>query len=334
MTLYRAGLLWMTCIAILAVDFHLFPRRYAKTELYGYSLMDSGAASFVVAAGWMGGKHNKQQQRSFPWRRWIPLIVLGSLRFWTHQELEYQEHVTEYGLQWNFFATLAVVTSFVALVPPTHDWKPPVAALALYQIALSMAGLQEWIEDAPRTCGRGGLFCNFFVANREGILGCIGYLSTYYVCSWIAHMWYWSTDVCPERNLWKVTAALFMLWRILVAVGVTVSRRSTNAAFCVWVLFLNVAQISAIRTAVSWSSHSTPPPILAAINSNGLLTFVIANLLTGAVNLSMDTFHASNAVAIGVLVAYMIAVSVVALLLNLIKHRLRGSPEKAKHHDQ
>jgi phosphatidylinositol glycan class W len=58
------------------------------------------------------------------------------------------------------------------------------------------------------------------------------------------------------------------------------------------------------------------------MSRQGFLVFVVANLLTGAVNLSIDTLQVANATAVGILLVYMIANGILALLLdNLLVSR-------------
>ena len=45
---FRSGMMLLTCISILAVDFRVFPRRYAKTEDFGISLVRGGAGGVLL----------------------------------------------------------------------------------------------------------------------------------------------------------------------------------------------------------------------------------------------------------------------------------------------
>ena len=61
--------------------------------------------------------------------------------------------------------------------------------------------------------------------------------------------------------------------------------------------------------------------LLEAINANGLLYFLLANLLTGAVNLSTVTMSASTSLALTELTVYVLTLSLVVSALHV--HRIR-----------
>ena len=111
-----------TVIAILAVDFHIFPRRLAKVETYGNGLMDVGIGCFMICHGMVSREaRDPRNHTAFPkvteylrsvgytaWKTW-PFLLVGVLRLLSVKATDYQEHVTEYGVHWNFFFTIAVV---------------------------------------------------------------------------------------------------------------------------------------------------------------------------------------------------------------------------------
>ena len=322
LTVYRSGILVLTFVAILACDFHVFPRRFAKTEEQGYSLMDLGAASCIVAAGLVSPRA-KGRRASLSLRRTLPLLVMGSIRLVTHKNLEYQEHVSEYGVHWNFFYTLAVVPVLSFCLPGPTGWVP-ILLMTVYQVVLlDMYNLQTWVMEAPRSCDNGGsLLCDLFVANREGILGCVGYVSLFLVSEWLGSLILWRKSPIP-RGLASLVSILG--WTALVQWGSVVSRRTTNATFCVWILVVNLSIIEAIL----FVAPQHPLPMMAAINRNGFVVFVVANLLTGLVNVTMDTMAASDTVALTVVGAYVMVVGGVAFLLDRVSGSKKSGGKEA-----
>jgi glucosaminylphosphatidylinositol acyltransferase len=356
MTVYRSSLQYLTFIAILAVDFHVFPRRFAKTEISGYGLMDLGAGSFVVAAGLVSSRARRDQQQlhkiSFgkkDLRRIAPLLIIGFIRLATNKGLEYQEHVSEYGVHWNFFFTLATVTPLGSMLPGSPNWIVPACLLLAYQTALTNYAGQEFIENAPRTHCSSPLLarfagdqpallqlCTLFVANREGVLGCIGYLFLFLSSEYIAFAHLWSTQTRgSQARLWIVAMSLWALLLILVQyLGIPVSRRSTNATFCVWTLSHSMLLLAAIHSAVFFyedpmksamagnhdASARRPrvPIVFQAVNQHGFLSFLVANLLTGLTNLTINTLAVSDPAALLILFMYLCAVGCFALVLHFV----------------
>jgi phosphatidylinositol glycan class W len=206
-----------------------------------------------------------------------------------------------------------------------------------YQYILSKNGMQYFIENASRHCNPvdqqgetsmvGERFCHFFAANREGILGCVGYLVLYLASEDIARFCLWR---CEERSRGKrlalVTVLSWIVHFIFVScLGLQVSRRSTNASFVTWTSAHNITILFLTWLAFSLGTYGVGtvnkeneanPPIFAAVNRHGLLVFILANLMTGVVNLSMDTLNATNVQAIIVIFLYLFAIGFVALVLD------------------
>lgn len=193
-TVYRGCMMVVTSIAILAVDFRVFPRRFAKVETWGTSLMDVGVGSFVFAAGLASSKaftsgtsptlrEDKElkgvMSRAIQSvRQSLPLLILGGARLISLKNLDYAEHVSEYGVHWNFFFTLAaiplallVLQPLIIAIPGLSHGYFGIILVALYEVLLQTTSLKAWILTAPRK--------DLISQNKEGIFSCIGYLAIF-----------------------------------------------------------------------------------------------------------------------------------------------------------
>jgi phosphatidylinositol glycan class W len=326
----------ITCIAILAVDFRVFPRRFAKVENWGTSLMDMGVGSFVFSSGIVSVrslvKANLTNTKTpslgkrllTAVRHSTPLLVLGFVRLAMVKGVDYAEHVTEYGVHWNFFFTLGLLPPFVALLQSLavgKDLTIIYTALSLgvalvYQTVLHSTGLEAFVLVGDRhTYGLIGL-------NKEGISSFCGYLSIF-----LAGMGTGSyilpldskNRVLKQLLAWSVFwTATFYATNSYHGLGVGVSRRLANLPYVLWVASFNTMQLVAFYL-VERSCFAdgrgeemryteSVPVVLEAVNRNGLVVFLVANLLTGLVNVSVKTLEVGDAGAVGILVGYMVVV--------------------------
>ncbi|KAF0715588.1 hypothetical protein AaE_011297 [Aphanomyces astaci] len=368
-TCFRAQMMICTCVAILAVDFTIFPRRFAKTETFGVSLvchqMDSGVGLFIMSSAltsaYARGAVAKRASSSFSLRAiWLflrpmlPVLVLGVIRYVSVKKVNYQpiktfsmkfnqsdrlwiglvgairlhplpkfEHVTEYGVHWNFYFTLASLYftfSLLALFGSIAT-SVPVALLLLagYQVGLTSYGIADFIFHAPRV--------DLFSQNREGIFSLCGYLPLYLLSVAIGQVIFSTSNSTTSRHLVRgdrwVVAKLFMIG--MTAWGVTSlatkhltppSRRLINVPYVGWIVWQGVLVLTTHSAYLHLCMSPRVPLIFTGISRNQLFVFLIANLITGAVNLSMQTLYAPPVVGFGIMLLYLFAVSVLAVGLE------------------
>ncbi|KAH7080097.1 GWT1-domain-containing protein [Paraphoma chrysanthemicola] len=354
-TNYRGAMMVITCVAILAVDFRVFPRRFAKVENWGTSLMDMGVGSFVFTAGVVsvrsalkegtGTRPPLSRRLVTSVKHSIPLLVLGTVRLVSVKGLDYAEHISEYGIHWNFFYTLGFLPPFVALFQSAFDLVPSYAVLscllaAIYEIALDWTSLGSYILIAPRT--------DLLSKNREGVFSFIGYLAIFLAGQSLGSIALPRQPPLPKkasisyilrRTMLGKLAIASILWTALFyfstsyyGLRLSVSRRIANLPYFLWVSSFNSYQITicyAIETFLfpqlykastnaeeKQRSRDATSTVLYAFNRNGLAVFLVANLLTGVVNMTIPTLHLNFLQSMAILIAYTAAVTGVAVVLD------------------
>lgn len=320
---YRATMMLATCFAILAVDFNLyFPTRFAKCEEYGISLMDIGVGGFIfssaltTARSRQGDSNSTSAPSSAPssapaantrshkrdvtsgapsWssrmlsslKMVVPLLVLGLGRFSILKAFGYQEHVTEYGMHWNFFMTLAGITLLTAALNVPLKYSGIVGALILcvYHFALEGMGVADWIISAPRV--------DFFSQNREGILSCFGYFALYLFGQQVG-----SYLMVPRtrQGWWKATLTLTGIGLVSGGLATSLSlfldmhpsRRMVNLPYGLFTLTANCIVLSAFLAVDLLSAGVTPNALLDSVatkRNSQLVIFTLVRFHTPCLNL-------------------------------------------------
>ncbi|XP_070839111.1 phosphatidylinositol-glycan biosynthesis class W protein [Chaetodon trifascialis] len=345
-TIFRVFVNVKTAISILAVDFSVFPRRYAKTETYGTGVMDFGVGAYVFANALVcpearrknisGSRmnHIKKQLLSI----W-PLVVLGMGRLVSVKMTGYQEHVTEYGVHWNFFFTLAVVRVMASIIltvlPASQSWVFALLISGFYQYILETSRLKTFmIHNNDREK-------DFLHANKEGIISVVGYVAIYMAGVQVG---VYVMQPRSQVRQWLKTLLSILLGSVVLYAALytcqtlvePVSRRLANLPFCIWsvaqslffmswlgmadmVLLFSKRTSGCFFVPSSWNlckkqSNSVSDKktgeierhcLVQAVSRNQLLFFLLANVLTGLTNSIVDTLTCSSIFSVCVLLLYM-----------------------------
>ncbi|KAL8590375.1 hypothetical protein ACOMHN_011589 [Nucella lapillus] len=358
-----------TAIVILGVDFAVFPRRFAKTETFGTGYMDIGVGCFVISNALVSPEARGKSLQCQSFKEFVqkvvgslksssPLLIFGLGRLLAVKGTDYHEHVSEYGVHWNFFFTLVVVkllsTVALCLCPVRLSCLLAVTIISLYQYALSSKGLASYVlHGADGKGGRHGLLD----ANREGILSSFGYLSIYLIGVQIGSLLF-SKKAQTFRDwvqkLWlllTISLASYVCQSLVSSLLQPTSRRMANLAFVFWIVGLSVQvlwsclAVDLISSAVSVlvfadrkkmdvprtesqmlsvvKARGGVPCLLAAVNTNGLFFFLLSNVLTGLINMTVPTLYVSAVIAVSILLAYTFLLSTVIVYMDKNKIQTR-----------
>lgn len=359
MTMGRSVVNLMTCVCILAVDFQIFPRDLAKTETFGYGLMDTGVGLYVMINGMVSPESRKLKNERLSMGKvkkilvsTSPLVLLGVIRFFLVQEIDYQTHIPEYGVHWNFFMTLASVRLFGSLLlevlpSPKHAHYMAITCLCLHEMSLQLGLSQYVLSDVSREI-------SFLNANREGIVSIPGYVSLYLISIWVGNqVQFPGKDIVRPKDLIKVAVKLlflvFFLWKMIYVCErmFGTSRRLANMGYCFWIasiggsmidlfmlleifiLFVKFDQQRPAQEIVKQTPEKGldrlkyVPLIFEAVNYNALLFFLVANLMTGAVNLLFQTMLLSDLGSLMIIGYYAFALLMTMVFLYVNKLRIK-----------
>ncbi|EPX73199.1 pig-W [Schizosaccharomyces octosporus yFS286] len=320
-TFYRSQMMLATITCILAVDFPFFPRKHAKVETWGISLMDFGVGSFMFSSGTVVGRKNDIQSPG-AFKKVLfnafALFLLGIVRIFLVKGIEYQEHVTEYGVHWNFFFTLSFmsVTIFILrkLLSKLSYFYLATSVTLIHLFLLTCTPFQKWVLLAPRT--------SILSQNKEGIASLLGYTSIF------LYGMHTGSIILVDRprmytraESWKrFQKLIFPLLSLMILYFVSgfctngISRRLANTPYVTLVAFVNMFFLclyllyDAYVFPPSFSYSERVPRILENANNNGLFVFLLGNLLTGLVNILIDTLRSSNIKGLLILTAYLLII--------------------------
>nr|CAI5839130.1 unnamed protein product [Callosobruchus analis] len=315
-TNHRSFIFIMTMVSILAVDFKIFPRRYAKTGCFGYSLMDSGVGLFIFSNGIVSPEaKGKREAIKKSVTNSIILIFLGIARLISTIYTSYKVPESEYGIHWNFFITLAMLkifSSFILTIFSIEYIHINATMLILAHEVLLENGLAMFVfENTERT--------NLIKANKEGLVSIVGYLSLYLYSVYFGYIINRQEKASVKVLRCLKHAIISLILHVVFTHYFGISRRLANAGYCYWVLFLGIYSLVSHFIVQEYLSDRSflSSYLFCAINYNGLVFFLLANVLTGLVNLTIDTNSVGPVTTLAILSIYsLLCCGVVSILYN------------------
>jgi glucosaminylphosphatidylinositol acyltransferase len=285
----------------------------------------------------------------------LPLFILGFSRLVLTKEINYQEHVTEYGVHWNFFITLAVTkilgTVIEGFMKTADQIKYSALGIMVVHETVLQLGLSNYVMDDSVARD------NLIKANREGIFSAPGYVSLYLASIYIGSLLKSDGQELSKvkdvmQKMGKMCIISLCCWKMIYVCNSMfgVSRRTANMGYNFWVLAIGCSMVALFMLTEiyiyytnfnrpSWQTQMETnnksqlnepefhvpyvPLILQAINYNGLAFFLIANLFTGIVNVCFQTMLLGTPASLVIITYYIFLLNVIMVFLFVNKFKLK-----------
>lgn len=165
--------------------------------------------------------------------------------------------------------------------------------------------------------------------NKEGIFSIFGYWGMYLIGVHIgnyllfgSHSTAFKSSRWFRMRVWVLSILFWLLTVLLDRLVERISRRTCNLPYVTMVLADNL-QLLSILTLADLIPGSKTSVLEEALNRNLLATFLLANLLTGLVNLSVDTLSASSTTSVFILLVYAYVLSTVIGIVDYFDIKLK-----------
>lgn len=231
----------------------------------------------------------------------------------------------------------------LSVFPKYNSWIVAVNLAVLYQLILNTTSLKMFILHGSNGRDTRVGFLNANREGLLSLFGYLAiYMASVQVGLWLlkrrSSVRGWAEAVCL---LLLTVLVLFLFLHVSRAYVEPVSRRMANLSYCIWVvahclmffICLVVTDLALVFTKLLVRGSSVPccwdvvwPPstskkheleavpvgregkhmcLISAINKNQLLFFLLANVMTGAVNILIDTIHSKTVFTLCILHLYM-----------------------------
>ncbi|KAM9370422.1 phosphatidylinositol-glycan biosynthesis class W protein [Phaethornis superciliosus] len=244
----------------------------------------------------------------------------------------------------------------LAVFPKNKSWLVALNLAVLYQLTISSTSLKLFLLQGSDGRGTRVGFLNANREGLLSLFGYLAiYMASVQVGLWLlrcrSSVRGWTEAGC---FLLLTVLLLFAFLQVVQAVVEPVSRRMANLSYCLWVLAHSLTffvwfvgtDLVLVFTKLLVKGSSVPccwevvkPPavsrkqereavalgresklehicLISAINKNQLLFFLLANVMTGAVNMLVDTIHSESAFTLGILHLYMFLNCLIMYILH------------------